>query len=151
MTKSTSFLRIAQQVLELRRNIVAAHVQQRNAMTIQRAEVEVQLNRQRLEIAESRFGIIELLAKVKQMAPPSPVDPVKEVQQRERRVMAELTAKTNIRTASAQAVRTQAAQAALDRADFIAQVKQNLPEESWAEVIDDYDRRVYEGSQDGGS
>ncbi len=151
MKKASDVLRIAHEVLAIRRKIVAAHVQQRNAITVQRAEVEVQLNKQRLEIAQHRFGVIELLAKVKEMTPPAPVDPVEEIQQRERKVLANLTAKANIRAAAEQSMRAQAAQAALDRADFIDQVKRELPEEVWAETIDDYDRRVYEGTQDGGS
>lgn len=149
--KPTRVLRIAQEVLAIRQKIVTAHVANRNRMILQREEVKVQRNKQRLESAQYRFGVIELLAKVKAMTPPAPVDPVEDIQQRERRVMADLEAKTNIRAAAEQAVRAHAAQAAFDRADFIAQVKRDLPEEAWAETIDDYDRRVYEGSQDGGS
>ncbi len=146
--RPSKVLRIAHEVLAIRRKIVTSHIENRNRVALQRSEMEVQLNKQRLESAQYRFGVIELLAKVKQMTPPAPIDPVEEIQQRERRVMADLSAKANIRAAAEKALRDQAAQAAFDRADFIAQVKRDLPEESWAEIIDDYDRRVYESTQE---
>ncbi len=149
--KTERTLIIGGKVLRLRQRIVMEHCHRRNKTAVEFAQTQELISRHRQAIVESRLGVIERLMKVRQLLPPKSIDPVQEISLREKRVMSQLNANANIRAEVERRLRAQAAQAAVDRANFIDQVKRDLPEELWEETIDDYDRRVYESREDGSS
>ncbi|MEW6051054.1 MAG: hypothetical protein AB1644_08365 [Candidatus Zixiibacteriota bacterium] len=149
--KSSKALRYAQQVLAIRRQIVTDHVRQRTETAVAFVQARETVSRHQLAVAQHRLGMIESLARARQLTPPKPVDPIRDIVKRNARSLAQLEARSSLRAEIGHQLRAEAAQAALDRATFIQQVKRDLPEELWDESISEYDRRVYEGGEDGGS
>ncbi len=147
--KTERTLMIGRKVLRLRQQIVADHCRRRNKIAVEFARTQELVNRHRQAVVECRLGAMERLIKVQQSIPPKPVDPVREIALREKRAISQLNAAANIRAEVEKRLRDRAAQAAVDRANFIDQVHRDFPEEAWAEIVDDYDRRVYESREDG--
>lgn len=149
--KTIKVLEHARKVLALRQKIVTEHVRQRNQTAVEFVQARETVSRQRLAMAQHRLGVIETLSRARQLTPPKPVDPVKRIVDRHLRTLKQLEARATIRAEVERQLRTQAAQAALDRAAFIEQVKRDVPEDLWEETIDSYDRRVYESGGGGES
>lgn len=149
--KCSKALRYAQKVLAIRQQVVADHLRQRNESIVGFAQAREVVSRQRLAIAQHRLGVIETMARAQQLAPRKPVNSVRRIEDEGRRALAQLEARAAVRAEVGNRLRAEAAQAALDRAAFIEQVKRQLPEELWDESISVYDRRMYEGGEDGGS
>lgn len=147
--KPSDVLRIADEVLSLHRKIVGAHVRHRHDAAVLYFQTHNAINRDREEIVQRRMAVQESLVRAHLLRPKKQIDDVERIEQRERRVLADLAAKANIRAAVEQRFRAQAAKAALDRASFIQEVKSTLPEEIWQETIDLYDRSIYEATQEG--
>ncbi|MEP0826921.1 MAG: hypothetical protein HRF51_00225 [bacterium] len=137
MTKAEKALKIARRVLTVRKNIVSQAMRQSNRRTIDRMQL-----RTRSAICHQR--VAEAEARVRRLRPPTRIDPVKQLEDRKSKIMAQVEMEAEIRFATEQKLRELAGQAAMDRATFIKQVKRELPKELWEEVIDDYDRRAYE-------
>lgn len=149
--KCSKALRYAQKVLAIRQQVVADHLRQRNESIVGFAQAREVVNRQRLAIAQHRLGVIETMARAQQLAPRKPVNSVQRIEDEGRRALAQLEARAAVRAEVGNRLRAEAAQAAMDRAAFIQQVHDELPEELWDEAIQEFDRRVYETGGDGGS
>lgn len=142
---------MADELLTLHRKIVAAHVKHRHDAAVLYFQAHNAINRDREEIVQRRMMVQEAFVRAQLLRPKKQIDDAERIEQRERRVLADLAAKANIRAAVEQRLRAQAAKAALDRAAFIQEVQSTLPEELWAETIDHYDRNVYEATEEGSS
>lgn len=149
--KTSKALRYAQRVLAIQREIVAGHVRRRNDTIVAFAQTREAVSRHQSAVAQHHLRVIESLARARQLTPPKPVDPVKEISNRNARTLAQLGARASLRAEIGHQLRAEAAQSAMDRATFIQQVKQDLPEELWDESISEYDRTVYEGGEGGGA
>lgn len=149
--KSNRAIHCAARLLALRRRIVTDHLQHRNTSAVEFVQAREQVSAHRLSAARNRFAVIELLARVQQLRPAPAPDPVRRIEQREQRLLAKMSADANMRTAMAKRLRDQAAQAALDRAAFVEQVRRDVPEELQEETIQAYDRQLFEVGGDGGS
>lgn len=144
---------LARTILAARRQIVQDHVTTRNVMAVDHMKTQAVVNQLRRDAGHSRFSVIEAAARIHDLTPRKRLggDPLQRIAQRERRVMAKINADANMRAAVEKRLRSQAAQAAIDRATFVDQVKRDLPEELWGETIDAYDRKVYEAGEGGGT
>lgn len=149
--KTSKTLKYAQRVLALQRQIVAGHVDRRNAAIVAVAQMRETVSRHQSAVAHHRLGVIETIARARQLMPPKPIDPVREISNRNARTLAQLGARASLRAEIGHQLRAEAAQSAMDRATFIQQVKQDLPEELWDESISEYDRRIFESGEGGGS
>lgn len=150
MTPDQVLLR-AQQVLTIFREICADHDDYRRRVSLEIAEMREVISNRRLVIAQNNLGIAESITRIQQLLPPRSKHNIEGPAEREQRVMADLQTKANIRAAVDRHLQAQARQAALDRAVFIAEMRQNLAPELWDEALDEYDRRLFESREDGKS
>jgi len=149
--RGSKALRHAQRMLAVQRQIVADHVRRRNDTIVAAAQRREVVSRHKSAIAHNRLTVIETLARARQLTPPKPVDPARDIVKRNAQTLAQLSARASLRAEIGHQLRAEAAQSAMDRAAFIQQVQRELPEELWDESISEYDRRVYEGGEGGAS
>lgn len=144
---------LARTLLAERRQVIHDHLVARNRMAVDRMRTHVEVNQLRREVGNSRLAIAEASARMQNQLPRKRLasDSLQHIAQREERLMAKINADANVRAAVEKRLRSHAAQAAMDRATFVDQVKRDLPEELWGETIDAYDRKVYEAGEGGGT